>query len=107
MMSESAKVEVERVYVINLRRTREVSRTKRSPYAVRLIRRFVARHMKVDLDKVKIDNSVNEYVWSRGIEKPPRRIEVKVTKYSDGTVRVTLNVPEKAEGKAETKAESK
>ena len=107
MMSEGAKVEVERVYVINLRRTREVSRTRRSPYAVRLIRRFVARHMKVDLDKVKIDNSVNEYVWSRGIEKPPRRIEVKVTKYSDGTVRVALNVPEKAEGKAEAKAESK
>ncbi|WP_054849417.1 50S ribosomal protein L31e [Vulcanisaeta sp. JCM 14467] len=106
-MSEGAKVEVERVYVINLRRTREVSRTKRSPYAVRLIRRFVARHMRVEPEKVRIDNSVNEYVWSRGIEKPPRRIEVKVTKYGDGTVKVTLNVPEKTEERAETKAESK
>lgn len=104
-MSEEAKVELERVYVINLRRTREVSRTKRSPYAIRLIRRFVARHMKVEPEKVKIDNSVNNIVWSRGIEKPPRRVEVKVTKYSDGTVKVTLNVP--AKSKAEVKAESK
>ncbi|MGC8606839.1 MAG: 50S ribosomal protein L31e [Vulcanisaeta sp.] len=103
-MSESAKVEVERVYVINLRRTREVSRTKRSPYAIRLIRKFVARHMKVDPEKVKIDNSVNEYIWSRSIEDPPRKVEVKVTKYSDGTVKVTLNIPEKPETKTETKA---
>jgi large subunit ribosomal protein L31e len=102
---ESAKVEVERVYVINLRRTREVSRTKRSPYAIRLIRSFVARHMKVDPDKVRVDNEVNEYVWSRSIEKPPRRIEVKVTKYSDGIVRVTLNVPKEAESKAEEKSQ--
>ncbi len=102
-MSGEAKVEVERIYVINLRRTREVSRTKRSPYAIRLIRKFVARHLRVDPEKVRIDNSVNEYVWSRGIEKPPRRIEVKVAKYSDGTVKVMLNVPEKAEGKVETK----
>lgn len=104
-MSEEAKVELERVYVINLRRTREVSRTKRSPYAIRLIRKFVARHMKVEPDKVKLDNSINNAIWSRGIEKPPRRIEVKVTKYSDGTVKVALNVP--TESKAEAKAESK
>ncbi|MCG2863234.1 MAG: 50S ribosomal protein L31e [Vulcanisaeta sp.] len=98
-----AKVEVERVYVINLRRTREVSRTKRSPYAIRLIRKFVARHMKVEPDKVKIGNDVNEYVWSRGIEKPPRRVEVRVIKYSDGTVEVKLNVPKEAEAKTEAK----
>ncbi|MGC8542750.1 MAG: 50S ribosomal protein L31e [Vulcanisaeta sp.] len=104
-MSEGAKVEVERIYVINLRRTREVSRTKRSPYAIRLIRNFVARHMKVEPEKVKIDNSVNNYVWSRSIEKPPRKVEVKVTKYSDGTVKVTLNIPEEA--KEEKKVEEK
>jgi large subunit ribosomal protein L31e len=101
-MSE-AKVEVERVYVINLRRTREVSRTKRSPYAIRLIRSFVARHMRVEPSKVRVENDVNNYVWSRSIEKPPRRVEVKVTKYSDGTVKVTLNVPEEKE--AEKKAQ--
>ena len=102
-MSEGAKVEVERVYVINLRRTREASRTRRSPYAIRLIRNFVARHMKVEPGNVKIDSSVNEYIWSGSIEKPPRRVEVKVTKYSDGTVRVALNVPEETEKKAEEK----
>ncbi len=89
-MSQTQKVLIERVYTINLRRTREVSRTKRAPYAVRLIRKFVARHMKVDLSQVKISNEVNEAIWARSIEKPPRRIKVKVVKYEDGTVWVYL-----------------
>ena len=90
-MSEQKKVVLERVYRINLRRTREVSRTKRAPYAIRLIRKFIARHMKVDIKNVKISNEVNELIWSRGIEKPPRKIEVKVIKYEDGIVEVKLN----------------
>ena len=94
-MSESKKVVLERDYKINLRRTREVSRTKRAPYAIRLIRKFIARHLKVDLEKVKISNEVNEIVWSRGIEKPPRKINVKVLKYDDGTVEVKLVKEEK------------
>jgi len=86
-MSEK-KVVVSREYVINLRRTREVSRTKRAKYAVRLIRLFAARHMRVDVDKVKIDPSLSQVVWSRGIEKPPRRIGVLIEKLEDGTVLV-------------------
>ncbi|NPA24092.1 MAG: 50S ribosomal protein L31e [Crenarchaeota archaeon] len=85
-----SKPVLEREYTINLRRTREVSRTKRAAYAVRLIRRFVARHMKVDPSQVKIHNEVNEAIWSRSIEKPPRKIKVKVVKYEDGTVWVYL-----------------
>ena len=89
-MSEKKPVLV-REYVINLRRTREVSRTRRAKYAIRLIRRFVARHMKVDdLFRVRISNAVNEAVWTRGIEKPPRRIRVVVEKYEDGVVWVKL-----------------
>ena len=89
-MSQERRVEVERVYTINLRRTREVSRTKRAPYAIRLIRKFAARHMKAEVEKVRIGNDVNEAVWARSIEKPPRKIKVRIVKYSDGVVEVRL-----------------
>ncbi len=86
----TGKVVLERVYTINLRRTREVSRTKRAPYAIRLIRKFISRHLHVEPQQVKISNEVNEKIWSRSIEKPPRKIKVKVVKYEDGTVWVYL-----------------
>lgn len=89
-MSEEKKVALSREYVINLRRTREVSRTKRAKYAVGLIRRFVARHLKVELKAVKIGQKLNMALWSRSIEKPPRKVRVAVEKYTDGTVRVEL-----------------
>ncbi|ABO09242.1 50S ribosomal protein L31e [Pyrobaculum calidifontis] len=89
-MSEEKKVVLTREYVINLRRTREVSRTKRAKYAVGLIRRFVARHLKVEPKAVKLGQALNEALWARSIEKPPRRVHVVVEKLDDGTVRVEL-----------------
>ncbi len=72
-----------REYVVNLRRAYEVSRTKRAKYAIGLIRRFVARHMKVDVDRVKLSEELNEFVWSRGMEKPPRRVHIEVERRDD------------------------
>jgi large subunit ribosomal protein L31e len=89
-VSEEKKVVVTREYTINLRRAYEVSRRKRAKYAVNLIRRFVARHLKVEPRMVKIGQSLNAAIWSRSIEKPPRRVRVTVEKYSDGTVKVEL-----------------
>lgn len=89
-MSEEKKVVESREYVINLRRAYEVSRTKRAKYAVGLVRRFIARHLKVEVKSVKIGQRLNEALWMRSIEKPPRRVRVSVEKYSDGTVLVEL-----------------
>ena len=89
-MSEEKKVVLTREYVINLRRAYEVSRTKRAKYAVGLIRRFVARHLKVEPKAVKIGQKLNVALWSRSIEKPPRRVRVTVEKLSDGTTVVEL-----------------
>ncbi len=72
---------VERVYVIPLRDAYRAPRKKRAKVAIRIIREFVKRHLKVE--EVKIGNDVNEYVWSRSIEKPPRRVKVKVVKEED------------------------
>lgn len=76
------------VLKLNLRDVKKASRRKRAPYAVRLIKRLVARYVKVDVNKVKIGNGLNEFMWSRGIQKPPSKVKVKVTKREDGTVLV-------------------
>ncbi|MCC6036002.1 MAG: 50S ribosomal protein L31e [Pyrobaculum sp.] len=89
-MSEEKKVVLTREYVIDLRRAYEVSRTKRAKYAVGLVRRFVARHLKVEPKAVKVGQRLNMALWSRSIEKPPRRVRVTVEKLSDGTAVVEL-----------------
>jgi len=79
---------MERVYIIPLRDVKRVPRTIRSPKAVRLVREFLQRHMKSD--DIKIDSSVNEKIWERGIQKVPPKIKVKAIKEEDGSVSVTL-----------------
>ena len=79
---------MERVYIIPLRDVKRVPRTIRSPKAIRLVREFLKKHMKSD--DIKIDSSVNEKIWERGIQKVPQKIKVKATKEEDGSVSVTL-----------------
>jgi large subunit ribosomal protein L31e len=69
------------VYVIPLRRVYWGRRSNRADRAVRLIRRFVARHTKAD--EVRILTDVNNIVWRRGREKPPEKGE-------EGTRRVAV-----------------
>jgi len=93
------KPELEREYIIPLRKkVWKVPRYKRAKKAIKVIREFLARHMKVssrDLKKVKIDKWLNQEVWFRGIKKPPAKIKVKASKI-DGVVRVELaEIPEK------------
>jgi large subunit ribosomal protein L31e len=87
---QERKVVLSREYVINLRGAYEVSRAKRAKYAIRLIRQFVARHFRVGAEAVRIGQKLNTALWSRGIEKPPRKVCVTAEKYSDGTVFVEL-----------------
>ncbi|AEG18856.1 50S ribosomal protein L31e [Methanobacterium paludis] len=79
---------MERIYVIPLRDVKRVPRTKRSPRAARYVREFLQKHMKSD--DVKLDSSVNEKIWERGIQKIPPKIKVKAIKDEDGSVSVTL-----------------
>ena len=79
---------MERVYIIPLRDVKRVPRTIRSPKVIRLVREFLKKHMKSD--DIKIDTSVNEKIWERGIQKVPPKIKVKAVKEEDGSVSVTL-----------------
>jgi len=85
---EEEEIVEERVYTVPLGRAWISPRKRISPRAVRMIRSFVMKHMKVDSDSVKITNEVNEKVWSRGIEKPPRKIRVRAAKNVEGIVTV-------------------
>jgi large subunit ribosomal protein L31e len=83
---------LEREYIIPLRKsTNKVPSYKKANKAVKTIKEFLARHMKVadrDLDNVRIDKYLNEMIWHRGIKHPPAKIKVKAIK-EDGIVRVT------------------
>jgi large subunit ribosomal protein L31e len=75
-------MEDERIYTIPLRDvTNNSPSTKRAPRAMRKIRDFLKRHTKSD--NIKIDNSINEKVWERSLNKIPARIRVKVVKEDD------------------------
>ena len=76
---------MERIYTIPLRDVKRVPRTKRSPKAMRYIREFIQKHMKVE--DVVIATEVNEKIWERGREKIPSKIKVKAVE-EDGTVEV-------------------
>ncbi len=88
----------ERFYTIPLRKAWIVPRKKRAPKAARIVKAFVLKHMKVrteaegeeEPEKLVIDNTVNEKIWSKGIEKPPRKIKVRVVKDKEGVVSVLL-----------------
>jgi len=88
----------EGIYVIPLQRVYwGGSRRTRGKRAVRLIREFVERHFNAD--RVIVDNMVNEYIFSRKIEKPPRKIAVKVIKIDEGIYKVLLAIPSRHAGK--------
>ena len=81
-----------RVYIVPLARVYWGRRTNRADRAVKLIRRFVQRHTKAD--KILIANEVNEEVWKRGREKPPRRIKilVKMEERTEGENKVKVAI---------------
>jgi large subunit ribosomal protein L31e len=81
---EEIEIVEERTYTIPLRKVWGPPRGKRTPRAVRLLRAFVKRHMKVE--NVEISNEVNEELWARGIRKPPREITVRLVKDKEGRV---------------------
>lgn len=78
----------ERVYTIPLRRAWISSRKKRTPRAVRLVKAFVQKHMKPEA--LVMSNEVNERLWRRSIQKPPRKIRVRAVRDKEGTVTLYL-----------------
>jgi large subunit ribosomal protein L31e len=96
---EIEEIVEEKIYTIPLGRAWISPRRKRAPRAIRLIRSFIQRHMKIkteveeteeEAERLVISNEVNEKIWSRGIEKPPRKIRVRAAKDKEGVITVYL-----------------
>jgi large subunit ribosomal protein L31e len=98
---EEKDIVEERIYTVPLARALVRPPKKRAPRAMQMIRAFITKHMKLEmrveaeeekgeLPKLVISNDVNEKVWSRGIEKPPRKIRVRAAKDKEGNVTLYL-----------------
>ena len=80
---------LERTYIIPLRRNFiRRARYKRAKRAVNIVREFLTKHMKSD--DVKLGNMLNLALWKRGMESPPGKIKVTVTKDDKGVVKAEL-----------------
>ncbi len=78
----------EGIYVVNLRKVYRTDRYKRLARAVKAVKEFVRRYTKAN--KVIVDRSINEYIFSRAYDKPPRRVAIKITKVDEGVVKASL-----------------
>ena len=98
---EEAEEEIveERIYTIPLSRAWISPPKKRAPRAVRIVRSFIQKHMKIkteveeegeEPEKLVLSNEVNQKIWSRGIKEPPRNIRVRAVKDKEGVITVYL-----------------
>ncbi len=96
---EEEEVVEEKTYTIPLGKALIMPPRKRAPRAMHMIRAYVVKHMKIpsraeeedeEPPTLTITKEVNERIWDRGIEKPPRKIRVKATKDKEGNVTVHL-----------------
>ena len=70
--------------IVPLRNAWNITRYKRAPRAMQIIKDHVIQHLKVTEDEtVYICPSVNEHIWSRGIENPPRKVRLHVIRHDD------------------------
>ena len=98
----------ERLYTISFSKIYALGRHReRARKAIKFLRAFSARHMKTVEEKVLIGADVNEFIWRNGIQKPPRKLRVKMMKDKDGTVMVSLEQPEKQKESAKPKEKEK
>ena len=101
---DSAK-EVERNFTVNLSKVKRQTRPKRANKAVSEIRVFIARHMKVGVENVKVSQKLNELLWSHGRENATRKVKVKAL--SDGKLAGVYLEGEKIEKKEKKAKEEK
>ena len=87
---------LERIYTVPLGDAYgNVPRNKRTPRAVKILRGFITKHMKADGEKITISEKLNKLLWEKSIQKPPRKVKVRLIK-DDGKIGAYL-VDEKIE----------
>jgi large subunit ribosomal protein L31e len=79
------KVVEEKVITINLRHAYLAYSRKQTPRSVKLVKKITQKIFKTE-EGVKIDESLNAILWSRGKTKSQRKVSVKVQKLKSGIV---------------------
>eukprot|EP00934_Nitzschia_sp_Nitz4_P004851 Nitzschia sp. Nitz4//scaffold314_size20990//8812//9165//NITZ4_008630-RA/size20990-processed-gene-0.17-mRNA-1//-1//CDS//3329547467//4841//frame0 len=70
---------VTRDYTIQLsKRTKNFQHKRRAPRAIKEIRKFAQKAMGTQ--DVRVDASLNKFVWATGIKNPPTRVRVRLSR---------------------------
>ncbi len=86
---EKVDIVSENVYNVPLRSVyRTNPQYKRANKAVAVLQKFLVRHLKAK--EVKFSSGLNEHIWARGDHKPPRMVQIKAVKDSNGRVTASL-----------------
>jgi large subunit ribosomal protein L31e len=90
----------ERIYTVPLGKAWIMPPRRRAPRAMRMLKSFVTKHMKLEArteseeeeepKQLVITNEVNQKIWERGVEKPPRKVRVRAAKDKEGNITVFL-----------------
>ncbi len=97
--------EIKRSYTVPLRREfLKAPRYNKTKKAVKALQEFLAKHMKVPIEKVRIGDELNKHLWKSGIRSPPPRVKIDVIKDEEGMVFAQL---EGIEYKRKVKEEEK
>jgi large subunit ribosomal protein L31e len=73
---------------LNLRDAYEAKKWRRAKRAINLIREKALRIAKVK--RVVIDEALNRLIWSRGVERPPRKVRLVIERIDEETARVSV-----------------
>jgi len=98
MAEKETEKELERIYIIPLKKAKLGPSSQAAPKAVKQVRSYLTKHMKVHSEDIWIDDSLNQELWSQGKYKIPSKMRVRAVKFDDGVVEVTL--PEIGEKKS-------
>ena len=79
--------------IVPLRNAWNITRYKRAPRAIQIIKDEVIRHLKVlPEEESYIDPEVNEKIWERGIENPPRKIKLTVIRHDEPDIPIEVKL---------------
>ena len=81
--------EIEKIYVIPLKK-KGFKSSMAAPIAVKRVKQFLTKHMKVEVENIWMDDSLNNALWTHGKYRMPSKIRVKAVKFDDGVVEAYL-----------------
>ena len=81
---EEIEIVEEKFFTVNLRDAWATPRKKRAKKTVKILKDFVKRNMKVE--DFKISGGINEAIWKRSLQKPPRKLKIRAVKDKEGNV---------------------